>query len=188
MLFRSNGTNATGTEQGLRIYSADGLRVVLDAGKDGSDSYFEGDIRKQDGTVIVDFDESSGVYFQGKVSDITNHASGSLSDVSYANPLAQKDFLMVNSSGELENVYEVIDYISVDMTVGKGDSQAVTISVAHDDDYESKAMVFLNGQKLRYGTDANTNDFYFSAASTITFQASTLASGDELEIRYIIAS
>lgn len=124
----------------------------------------------------------------GQVSDITNHASGSLSDVSYANALAQGDMLMVNSSGSLENVYEVIEYIDVDMGTGTGENQAVDISVDHDDDYESKALVFLNGQKLRYGADSSTNDFYFSAAGEITFQSGTLADGDSLEIRYIVAS
>ena len=124
----------------------------------------------------------------GQVSDITNHSSGDLSDISYANALAQGDMLMVNSSGSIENVYEVIKYVDIDMTAGKGESQAVSLDVDHDDDYESKAMVFLNGQKLRYGADSSTNDFYFSAAGTITFQASTLASGDSLEIRYFVAS
>ena len=149
----------------------------------------EGDVRKQDGTVIVDFDESNGVYFQGKVSDITNHDIDKLSDVSLSdNGLAVRDMLMVNSSSEIENVYEVIKYVSIDMSAGKGNEQAVSLDVDHNDDYESKAMIFLNGQKLRYGADNSTNDFYFSAAGTITFQADTLANGDELEIRYLVTS
>lgn len=124
----------------------------------------------------------------GTCSDITNHASGSLSDISYSNALAQGDMLMVNSSNQIENVYEVIEYIDVDMGSGTGEDQAVDISVDHDDDYESKTMVFLNGQKLRYGADNSTNDFYFSGAGEITFQAGTLADGDSLEIRYFVAS
>ncbi len=124
----------------------------------------------------------------GQVSTIANHASSGLSDISYSNALAQGDMLMVNSSGSIENVYEVIEYIDVDMSSGAGENQAVDIAVNHDDDYESKAMVFLNGQKLRYGADDSTNDFYFSGAGEITFQDGTLADGDSLEIRYIVQS
>ena len=111
-----------------------------------------------------------------------------MQDIVYGNALAKKDFLKVNSDGKLENVYEVIKYVDVDMGSGTGDSQEVTLDVAHDDDYEEEAMVFLNGMKLRYGADASTNDFYFSDGSTIKFSDSTLSSGDKLEIRYIVAS
>ena len=184
-LVLDNGSDTVG----LVIYSGDGTQDVFSAGTDGSDAYFEGDIRKEDNTVLVDIDDANGVYFKGKVSDITNHEITQLSDVSIsANGLGVRDMLMVNSSNEIENVYEVIKYVSVDMTAGKGESQAVSLDVDRNADYESIAMVFLNGQKLRYGADSSTNDFYFSAAGTITFQASTLASGDELEIRYIVAS
>lgn len=191
-LVLDNGTNDTGSEQGLRIYSADGLEVVLDAGTDGSNSYFEGDIRKQDGTVIVDFDESNGVYFQGQVSDITNHGVSQLSDVDAANFEAY-DFLMYDGSNFVNVIEQVVFHTVDETTNSEVTNQAVVLSTASDDTFAEKANVFLNGQKLRHGTSVQVGngerEFYFdSANSKIHFSASLIAADDELEIRYIVDS
>lgn len=192
VLVLDNGTNDTGSEQGLRIYSADGLEVVLDAGTDGSDSFFEGDIKNSSGTVIVDFDESNGVYFQGQVSDITNHGVSQLSDVDAANFEAY-DFLMYDGSNFV-NVIEQVVFHTVDETNNSEvTNQAVDLTVASDDTFAEKANVFLNGQKLRHGTSVQVGngdrEFYFdSGNSKIHFSASLIAADDELEIRYIVDS
>lgn len=156
-------------------------------------SFVDEDNMSSNSAFMLPTQQSVKAYVDSKTSssslDLSALPASDLSDVVYGGALAKKDFLKVNAEGKLENVYEVIQYIDVDMGVGTGDSQAVSLSVAHDDDYKEEAMVFLNGMKLRYSSDSlSSNDFHFSGASEITFAADTLASGDKLEIRYIVAS
>ena len=111
-------------------------------------------------------------------------SSGGLSD------LEAKDMQMVDSTGSFIKVKEVIEYVSVDATIA-GNNYA-DLSVAADAEFDELSMIFLNGQKLRFG-DASTNDYYIGNDGSSDFKRlhindDIIESGDELEVRYLIKS
>ena len=111
-------------------------------------------------------------------------ASGGLSD------LEAKDMQMVDSTGSFIKVKEVIEYVSVDSTIA-GNNYA-DLTVAADAEFDELSMIFLNGQKLRFG-DASTNDYYIGNDGSSDFKrlhinGDIIEEDDELEVRYLIKS
>ena len=111
-------------------------------------------------------------------------ASGGLSD------LEAKDMQMVDSTGSFIKVKEVIEYVSVDSTIA-GNNYA-DLTVAADAEFDELSMIFLNGQKLRFG-DASTNDYYIGNDGSAAFKrlhinGDIIEEDDELEVRYLIKS
>ncbi len=104
--------------------------------------------------------------------------------------LAAKDMQMVDSTGVFIAVKEVIEYVSVDSTIA-GNNYA-DLSVAAEAEFDELSMIFLNGQKLRFG-DASTNEYYIANDGSSDFKrlhinGDIIEDGDELEVRYFVKS
>lgn len=132
-----------------------------------------------DSAVKVPTQQSVKAYVDSKVSD------GGFSN------LAAKQMQMVYNNGSdnvFVNVQQNVVYHSV--TSGEASSGEITLSVASEDQFDELSDVFLNGQKVRFGTSTEvdtdtTREYYFeSSASKIHFQSSLLVEGDKLEIIY----
>ena len=128
--------------------------------------------------VLVPSQGAVKAYVDAKVS------SGGLS------ALETKDMQMVKD-GEFTKVKEVIEYKSVDGDIAGNNYFDLTIEV--EDDFKDLAQVYINGQKMRYGTDASTRDFFFdndddSALKRLKINGDVIESGDEIEVRYFIVS
>ena len=143
------------------------------------DFFVDEDNMSSDSDVKVPSQQSVKAYVDSKVS------SGGFSNLdSRQMQMAYND----GSSISFVNVEENIVYHSV--TSSEASNGEISLSTASEDQFDDLSDVFLNGQKIRFGTstDVDTNstkEYYFdSSNSKIHFGSGILAEDDNLEIRY----
>jgi len=114
--------------------------------------------------------------------------------------LESMDMLMSNGN-EFVPVKEAYEMKTIEVADLGGQESISSIELsassdAVDANYEALSNIFLNGQKLRYGADANAQkaDYYFDDNASSERKVLVLLGGqilnalDELEIRYFVES
>jgi len=183
--FQNHATTATFSVSGAGAIIGSSLDVsgevefgTLSDGTIDGITFVDEDDMSSDSASKIPTQQSVKAYVDSQV------ASGGLDN------LEAKDMKMVDSTGSFIKVKEVIQYIDLD-----GDDATnnyVDLSVAADSEFDELSMVFLNGQKLRFG-DASTNDYYIGNDGSSVFKrlhinGDTIEDGDVLEVRYLIKS
>ena len=95
----------------------------------------------------------------------------------------------IGTGSAMTNVKYQIEDVTV--SPAQAGTETVDLSVAVVSSYETLADVYMNGQKLRYGSDNSSGDFYFGnddagARKRINFNSINLESGDVIEVKYFI--
>lgn len=113
--------------------------------------------------------------------------------------LESMDMLMSNGT-EFVPVKEAFEMKTIEVADLGGQESISSIELSGSDavdaNYEALSNIFLNGQKLRYGADANAQkaDYYFTDNGSAERKVLVLLGGqilnalDELEIRYFVES
>lgn len=178
----SDGTASlsSGSMSGLVNVTASG-QVEFGTLSDGTISilsFVDEDNMASDSNQMIPTQQSVKAYVDSQVS------SGGLSN------LEAKDMQMVDSTGSFIKVKEEIEYVDLDAT--DAGNNYVDLTVAADSEFDELSMVFLNGQKLRFG-DSSTNDYYIanddaSAFKRLHINGDIIENGDVLEVRYFVKS
>ena len=133
------------------------------------DFFIDEDNMASDSASHVPSQQSVKAYVDAQVS------SGGLSG------LSAQDIQMVDSSGSFVAAHEEIQYAVVDASIAA--ANMVSLSENYVDEFKSMMMVFLNGQKLRYGID-----FSLANSNELSIAGDIIEIDDALEIRHYVKS
>jgi hypothetical protein len=177
---------------------------------DGSANVSDVDLTIEDGSVTnamlagsisvgkIDFKDNSAalgtsndvVPSQAAVKSYVDAAvsSGGLTD------LEEGDMQMAYNNGSavvFTKVKELI--INEEVSSDEDTAAAIDLATASNDQFDHLSQVYLNGQKLRFGSEAEINagtyEYWLdSSNSKIKFASGIIEEGDDIEIRYFIVS
>jgi len=193
-------------------------RTVSFSGGDVSGSFSidgSADVSAVDLTIgagVVENSMLAGSISYDKIDFLDTSAALGTSDVKVASQNAVKSYVdAAVSSGGLTNLEEgdmqmaynngsAIVFTKVkelivleEVSSAEASAAEITLSSASEDQFDHLSQVYLNGQKLRFGSqaeiEAGTYEYYFdSSNSKIKFASGLIAEADDLEIRYFIVS
>ena len=117
--------------------------------------------------------------------DVKDYVDNSTSSGLAAQALSFK----IGTGTAMTNVKYQIEDITAELS--HAGTETIDLSVAVVSSYESLADVYMNGQKLRYGSDSTGGDYYFDeddlgARKRIKFNSINIEVGDVIEAKYFI--